>query len=59
MVWWLYTIVWLILLFSTWYFLDIKVLYKLVINFILIVFTPALSDLFKTYEKYKMEYENS
>jgi len=56
-IWWLYTVIWIIILFSLWYFWDASLLYKLVINFILILGTPALSDLFKPYDKYKKEWE--
>ena len=54
---WVYTVSWIIILFSIWYFWDAGLWYKLIVNFILILFTPALSDLFKTYEKYKIEWE--
>ena len=53
---WLYTIVWLILLFSVWYLWDVPLGYKLAVNLILILGTPALSDLIKPYEKYKKEW---
>lgn len=56
-IWWIYTIIWLIILFSIWYFWNTTFWYKLIVNFILILGTPALSDLFKSYDKYKKEWD--
>ena len=54
---WIYTVIWIVILFSLWYFWDTTLLYKLIINFVLILGTPAISDLFKPYKKYKKEWE--
>ncbi len=43
-------------MFSIWYFWDATFWYKLIANFILILGTPALSDLFKPYDKYRKEW---
>jgi len=56
-IWWIYTIIWLIVLFSIWYFWNAAFWYKLIVNFILILGTPALSDLFKPYDKYTKEWD--
>jgi len=56
-IWWFYTIIWISVLIFLWYFCDISIWYKLGINFILILGTPALTDLVKPYDKYKKELE--
>ena len=53
----IYTITWLIILYSIWYSWDATFGYKLIVNIVLILSTPTLSDLFKPYDKYKKEWE--
>ena len=41
-----------------WYVWDISTVKRLLISIILVIGTPALSDLIKTYDQYKKDYEN-
>ncbi len=52
---WIYTFIWITALILIWYFWNVPVLYKLLVNGILILGTPAITDLTKSYEKYKEE----
>ena len=54
---WFYTIVWLACLFLVWYYLETALWVKIGLNFVLVILTPALSDLTKAYGKYKAEWE--
>ena len=56
-IWWLYTVIWITLLIFIWFFWNASLWCKFAINFALIILTPALSDLFKSYEKCKREWE--
>ncbi len=55
---WLYTILWFSALIFTWYSWDVSFLYKFVVTAILVIGTPTLSDLIKSYGKYKDEWES-
>ena len=57
MIWWVYTTIWLYILFKIWYAWNVSLWFKIVINMLLIIGTPALSDLVKTYKKYEKEWE--
>ena len=54
---WLYTILWFSVLIFIWYGWDVSFWYKFVVTIILVIGTPTLSDLIKSYEKYKKEWE--
>ena len=54
---WLYTIIWISILLFVWYSWNVSILYKFGVNFILILGTPALSDLLMSYDKYRKEWE--
>jgi hypothetical protein len=53
----MYTIAWLLILYKIWYAWNVPIFYKLSVNLVLILGTPALSDLTKTYDKYKKDWE--
>jgi len=56
-IWWVYAIFWISVLVLLWYIWDVSVWYKLGISFILILGTPALTDLIKPYDQYRKEWE--
>lgn len=54
---WCYAIVWLVCLFLVWYYWEVTLWIKIGLNLVLIMLTPALNDLAKSYGKYKAEWE--
>ena len=54
---WLYSILWFSVLIFIWYGWDVSFWYKFVVTIILVIVAPTLSDLIKSYEKYKKEWE--
>jgi len=50
---WIYTIIWLSSLIAIWYFWNTQMVYKLLISFFLVLGTPAISDLTRSYEQYQ------
>lgn len=54
---WCYAIAWLVSLCFLWYYWEIPLWGKIALNFTLIMFTPALRDLAKSYGQYKREWE--
>lgn len=55
---WVYTIVWLSALIAIWYFWNTQMVYKIFAIFFLALGTPAITDLTRSYEKYKKEVDN-
>ena len=56
-IWWTYTVIWFGILILVWYAWNAPIWYKLGVNFILIIGTPALTDLIKPYGQYIKECE--
>lgn len=55
---WVYTIIWLSVLIATWYFWNTQMVYKILVSFFLVLGTPAITDLTRSYEQYQKEVEN-
>ena len=55
---WVYTIIWLSVLIAIWYFWDTHVAYKILVSSLLILGTPAITDLIRSYEQYQKEVGN-
>ena len=53
---WVYTIIWLGALILIHYFWTAGLILKIMITIPFIVFTPAITDLFQTYEKYVLQF---
>ena len=56
---WIYTIIWLLCLIAIWYFWETHAAYKVIISFFLILGTPAITDLTKSYKNYQIEVANN
>ncbi len=57
---WVYTILWCALLAYLWFNWDTTVLlHKIVLTILLIIGTPAITDLFQSYEQYTKERASS
>ena len=50
-IFWLYTIIWITIIYTI-YILNMNLTFKLIALFIEILFTPDISELFISYEKY-------
>jgi len=54
---WCYSIAWLSCLLFVWYYWETTLWIKIALNLVLIVVTPSLSDLTKSYGQYKKEWQ--
>jgi len=49
---WIYTILWLGALIAVYYFWNVSLVTKAIASIPFIILTPAITDLFRSYEKY-------
>lgn len=52
---WIYTLSWVFALIYLYYFTNISIYYKILINLVMILGMPTLSDLFTSYSKFVNE----